>query len=76
MANDGTGRPREVTCEEVLAGFDEVERPVATAPLLSDVLGESKQTVLRRLRELEKREDVERWKVGGRAVVWWPVDDE
>lgn len=76
MAKDGTGRPRDVTCEEVLAGFDEVERPVATAPFLSDVVDESKQTVLRRLRELEERGDVERWKVGGRAVVWWPVGEE
>ncbi|RXK47711.1 transcriptional regulator [Halorientalis pallida] len=76
MAEDGMGRPRDVTCKEVLAAFDEVEKPVANAPLLADELDVGKQSVLRRLRELEERGDVERWKVGGRAVVWWPVDGE
>ena len=37
--------------------------------------GWEKQSVLRRLQELEDEERVERWQVGGRAVVWWPMDD-
>lgn len=72
MAKNGMGRPRDVTCEQVLAAFEEVDKPVATAPLLADVMGESKQAILRRLQELEDDEKVERWKAGGRTVVWWP----
>jgi predicted ArsR family transcriptional regulator len=75
MSNDGMGRPRDVTCEEVLKAFDEVGKPVANAPLLADELGVGKQSVLRRLQELEDDAQVERWQVGGRAVVWWPMDD-
>ena len=75
MGNDGMGRPRDVTCEEVLEAFDEVKKPVANAPLLADELGVGKQSVLRRLQELEDDERVERWQVGAHAVVWWPMDD-
>ena len=75
MGNDDMGRPRDVTCEEVLKAFDEVKKPVANAPLLADELGAGKQSVLRRLQELEDEERVERWQVGARAVVWWPMDD-
>ena len=75
MGNDDMGRPRGVTCEEVLKAFDEVKKPVANAPLLADELGAGKQSVLRRLQELEDEERVERWQVGARAVVWWPMDD-
>lgn len=74
MAKDGMGRPRDVTCEEVFVAFEEVDKPVATAPVLADVLDVGKRPVLRRLRELEERGTVERWKVGGRAVVWWPTE--
>ena len=75
--NEGTGgRPRELTDDEVLSAFDEVEEPVATAELLADTTDAPRRTVLRRLRELEDGGRVERWKVGGRAVVWWPADDE
>ena len=75
MGNNGMGRPRDVTCEEVLEAFDELKKPVANAPLLADELGVGKQSVLRRLQELEDEEQVERWQVGARAVVWWPMND-
>ena len=74
MAKDGMGRPRDVTCDDVLAAFEDVDKPVATATLFAEILGVSKQSVLRRLQELEEDGRVERWKVGGRAVVWWPTD--
>ena len=75
MAKDGIGRPRDVTCEDVLAAFDDVEKPVATATLFAEMLDVSKQSALRRLQELEREERVERWKVGGSAVVWWPTEE-
>ena len=75
--NEGTGgRPREFTDHKVLSAFDKVEKPVATAELLADTTDAPRRTVLRRLRELEDSDRVERWKVGGRAVVWWPADNE
>jgi len=74
MAKDGIGRPRDVTCEDVLAAFEDVDKPVATGKLLAEMLDVSKQSVLRRLQELEEEGRVERWKVGSRAVVWWPTD--
>ena len=74
MAKDGIGRPREVTCDDVLTAFDDVDKPVATGKLLAEMLDVSKQSVLRRLQELEEEGRVERWKVGSRAVVWWPTD--
>ena len=74
MAKDGIGRPREVTCDDVLTAFEDVDKPVATGKLLAEMLDVSKQSVLRRLQELEEEGRVERWKVGSRAVVWWPTD--
>jgi DNA-binding MarR family transcriptional regulator len=75
MAKDGIGRPRDVTCEDVLTAFNDVDKPVATGTLLAEMLDVSKQSVLRRLQELEEKGRVERWKVGSRAVVWWPTEE-
>ncbi|MFC7324144.1 winged helix-turn-helix transcriptional regulator [Halorubrum rutilum] len=68
------GRPRTLTGKTVLDGFNQIDKPVATAGLLADVVNAPKRTVLRRLRELEEKGQVERWKVGSRAVVWWPTE--
>jgi Fic family protein len=68
------GRPRTLTGKTVLDGFSQIDKPVATAGLLADVVNAPKRTVLRRLRELEEKDQVERWKVGSRAVVWWPTE--
>lgn len=38
MAKDGIGRARDVTCEDVLAAFDDVDKPVVTGTLLADML--------------------------------------
>jgi Fic family protein len=69
------GRPRELTGKAVLEGFTEINKPVATAGLLAGVVNAPKRTVLRRLQELEEDGQVERWKVGSRAVVWWPANE-
>jgi Fic family protein len=47
---------------------------VITASELTDVLGTSRDTILRRLRTLHENGEVERKEVGARAVVWW-VDE-
>ena len=75
MAKDGIGRPRDVTCEDVVSAFDDVDKLVATGALLAEMLDVSKQSVLRRLQELEEEGRVKRWKVGSRAVVWWSTEE-
>lgn len=75
MSEESGGRPRKLTGEEVLAAFDEVDKPVATVRVLANVVDAPKRTVLRRVQELKEDGRVERWKVGGRAVVWWPRDE-
>jgi len=41
----------------------------------TEMLDVSKQSVVRRLQELEGEGRVERWKVGSRAVVWWLTEE-
>lgn len=71
---ENSGRPREITVDDVLAAFGEVNAPVATGAELATRLNTSRQTVLRRLNELHENERVERKEVGARAIVWWPSD--
>lgn len=75
MTKQGRGRPRELTCDEVLEIFDEIDKPVATAKFISESFGYAKSSVLRRLDELEEDGKLERWSVGANAVVWWKVDN-
>jgi CTP-dependent riboflavin kinase len=75
MTDNEVGRPRKLTCDEVLDAFDDVEKPVATGKLLSELLDCSKQSVLRRLDELENQNRVERWSVGSGSVVWWLTEE-
>lgn len=72
--NGGGGRPQQVSGAEVLEAFGEVDAPVATARMLAAHVPASKDTVLRRLRELHEDGQVERLRVGGRAIVWWPTE--
>ncbi len=46
MAQDGIGHSGDVTCEDVLIVFDKIEKPVATATVLAEMLKISKQSVL------------------------------
>lgn len=75
MAEQGRGRPRQLTCDEVLESFDEIDKPVATGKFISESFGYPKPSVLRRLDELEEDGKIERWSVGANAVVWWTVDN-
>ncbi|WP_394358912.1 winged helix-turn-helix transcriptional regulator [Halapricum desulfuricans] len=87
VGNSGTrtdmsvrGRPDD-KCRPVSGGEvgpvpgSNLDKPVATGTLLAEMLDVSKQSVLRRLQELEREGRVERWKVGSRAVVWWPTEE-
>ena len=71
----GTYEP-EVSDEELLDVFRELEKPVLTATQVAGEVSIGRKAVLERLRGLEKRGVLERMEVGARAVVWWPVEDE
>jgi predicted ArsR family transcriptional regulator len=76
MSND-SDRPRsdsgqyteEITLEETLAIFSDQEP--YTAKEVAEELGCVRRTAYNKLSELAERGDLERKKVGGRAVVWW-----
>jgi len=71
----GTYEP-EVSDEELLDVFRELEKPVLTATQVAGEVSIGRKAVLERLRGLEKRGVLERMEVGARAVVWWPIEDE
>ena len=71
----GTYEP-EVSDEELLNVFRELEKPVLTATQVAGEVSIGRKAVLERLHGLEKRGVLERMEVGARAVVWWPVEDE
>jgi predicted ArsR family transcriptional regulator len=59
----------EITLDETLAIFSDQEP--RTAKEVADELGCVRRTAYNKLSELAERGDLERKKVGGRAVVWW-----
>jgi Fe2+ or Zn2+ uptake regulation protein len=61
--------------EELLEVFREAETPVLTASMAADRLPIGRQAVYERLQKLEEQGRIDRLKVGGRAVVWWPTED-
>lgn len=65
-----------VTNDEIRTALADHPQPVATTHDLAAMLGVSGDTARRHLIELHDRGDVERKKVGGRAVVWWLTDEE
>lgn len=66
----------EVTDEALLDVFREADTPVLSASMAAERLPIGRQAVYERLQDLEDEGRVGRLKVGGRAVVWWPVDGE
>lgn len=66
----------EVSDKELLDVFRETETPVLSASMAADRLPIGRQAVYERLQDLEEEGYMDRLKVGGRAVVWWPVNEE
>lgn len=60
--------------EEILAYFVRAERPVQTAQSVADEFDIDRSQAYRRLQDLADDGVLEKSKVGGRAVVWWPSD--
>ncbi|MFC3959069.1 helix-turn-helix domain-containing protein [Halovivax cerinus] len=64
-----------VTDESLLAHFTHADRPFQTAQSIADRFDLDRSQAYRRLQQLADDGEVEKAKVGGRAVVWWRVDD-
>jgi len=56
---------------ELLSVFEDTDDPVLTAVEVGERLGITQQAAHSRLSRAHKRGEVERKKVGSRAVVWW-----
>ncbi|MDQ2055962.1 response regulator of citrate/malate metabolism [Halobellus sp. H-GB7] len=56
--------------------FSESSDPVLTAVEVGDELGISQQAAHSRLSNAHESGDIERKKVGSRAVVWWLPDQD
>lgn len=65
-----------VTPERVLDTLLATATPVATAREVADELGCTREAARVKLAGLSESGRVERKKVGGAAVVWWPTDEE
>ncbi len=65
----------KVSDKELLDVFREAETPVLSASMAAERLPIGRQAVYERLQDLEEEGRMGRLKVGGRAVVWWPMDE-
>lgn len=57
--------------DEVLSVMEEVDEPFMTLKEITAEVDVTKKTVQRRMEELVEDGEVNRKKVGSRAVVWW-----
>lgn len=65
------GRKSHVSDEEILDVFRESEDPVLTSVELAEQFDITQQAAYNRLSNLVGSGEIERKKVGGKAVVWW-----
>lgn len=65
-----------VTPGRVFEVLTEVADPIATANDVAEVLGCTREAARVKLAQLVEDGQVDRRKVGGAAVVWWPADYE
>jgi response regulator of citrate/malate metabolism len=60
----------QVTLEHVMAVFDQAELPVLTASEVAETVGCSRPAAYNKLEQLTDRGDLQKKKVGARAVVY------
>ncbi|MBX0305706.1 HTH domain-containing protein [Haloarcula salinisoli] len=72
-ANHGN---QQVSDEELLAAFDEIEGPFVTASELEDILPITRTAIHKRLCTLEEEGEVFRKKPTQRMVGWWREEDQ
>jgi predicted nucleotidyltransferase len=64
-----------VQFEQVLRAVREASDPVVTASEVGEMLDCSTSAARKKLTTLHENREINRKKVGGRAVVWWPTED-
>ena len=74
-SNDGRFT-ETVTPGRVFEVLADVADPIATANDVAEVLGCTREAARVKLAQLVEDGRVDRRKVGGAAVVWWPTDHE
>jgi|APHM01.1.fsa_nt_gi HTH domain. len=62
---------RKLSDDEIISQFEEAPEPVLTAAEIADAVDMTRQTANRRLKQLREVGEVEKKRVGSRAVVWW-----
>jgi response regulator of citrate/malate metabolism len=69
--NSGGQFTSDVTDDNILAFFQQGERPFHTASEVADEFELDRSTAYRRLDDLHEQGRLEKTDVGARAVVWW-----
>lgn len=61
---------------DILAYFSQGDRPFQTAQSIAEQFDFDRSQAYRRLQQLADEGELEKAKVGGRAVVWWISEDD
>jgi predicted ArsR family transcriptional regulator len=69
--NDGPGRPRSVTDDEILESFRTATDPVLSASEVAERLSVGRRGILTRLKQLEEDGVLRSKKFGSQRTVWW-----
>ena len=69
--DEGGKFAEKVTKQDILKVFDEADEPVLSATEIADVFDVARQTISRRLDDMEEEGLVEKKQIGARAVAWW-----
>lgn len=73
--DEGGKYTEQVTLDSVLDVFDQADLPVLTASEVAEKLDCSRPSAYNKLEELVKRGELQKKKVGARAVVYISIDE-
>ena len=69
--DEGGKFAEKVTKQDILKVFDASDEPVLSATEIAEEFGVARQTISRRLDDMEEEGLVARKQIGARAVAWW-----
>lgn len=69
--DEGGKFAEKVTKQDILKVFDTSDEPVLSATEIAEEFDVARQTVTRRLSEMEEEGLVEKKQMGARSVAWW-----
>lgn len=67
--------PRQVTDEDILTVFHELDDPVLTTKEISNELPISRRAILNRLNSLNDEGLLRKKDCGGKVIIWWPTEE-